>query len=61
MKLYHQLTPHTKNKLKRWVKDLSRSCDINVLEENIGRKISDVPCSNIFTDTSPRQGIQRKE
>ena len=23
-------------------------------EENIGRKISDIPCSNIFTDTSPR-------
>ena len=31
------------------------SCDtIKVLEENIGRKISDIPCSNIFTDMSPR-------
>ena len=27
---------------------------INILEENIGRKISDIPCSNIFTDMSPR-------
>ena len=28
---------------------------MNVLEENIGRKISDIPCSNIFTDMSPRK------
>ena len=27
---------------------------IKFLEENIGRKISDIPCSNIVTDTSPR-------
>ena len=27
---------------------------IKVLEENIGRKISNIPCSNIFTDMSPR-------
>ena len=27
---------------------------IKVLEENIGRKISDIPHSNIFTDMSPR-------
>ena len=25
---------------------------MKVLEENIGSKISDIPCSNIFTDTS---------
>ena len=25
-----------------------------VLEENIGRKISDIPCSNVLTDTSPK-------
>ena len=31
------------------------SCNtIKVLEENIGRKISDIPCSNILTDTSPK-------
>ena len=39
----------------RWIKDLNISCyTIKVLEENIGRKISDIPCSNIFTDMSPR-------
>ena len=27
---------------------------IKVLEENNGRKVSDIPCSNIFTDMSPR-------
>ena len=38
-----------------WIKDLNVSRDtIKILEENIGRKISDIPCSNIFTDMSPR-------
>ena len=27
---------------------------MKVVEENIGRKISDIPCSNILTDTSPK-------
>ena len=27
---------------------------IKILQENIGRKISDISCSSIFTDTSPR-------
>ena len=27
---------------------------IEVLEENTGRKVSDISCSNIFTDMSPR-------
>ena len=54
MKLEHQLTPYTQ-KNSRWIKDLNRSCDtIKVLEENIGRKISDIPHSNILTDMSPR-------
>ena len=36
-------------------KDLNISHDtIKVLEENIGRKISDIPHSNIFTNMSPR-------
>ena len=39
----------------RWIKDLNISHDtIKVLEENIDRKISDIPCSNIFTKMSPR-------
>ena len=53
MKLEHQLTPYTKINL-RWTKDLNICDTIKVLEENIGKKISDIPCSNIFTDMSPR-------
>ena len=34
---------------------------IKVLEENIGRKISDIPHSSIFTDMSPRaRGIKER-
>ena len=37
------------------MKDLNINCDtIHVLEENIGRKISDIPYSNILTDMSPK-------
>ena len=39
----------------RWIKDINIICNtIRVLEENIGRKFSDIPHSNIITDTYPR-------
>ena len=54
MKLDHQLTPYTKIN-SRWIKDLNISCStIKVLEKNIGKKISGIPNSNIFSDMSPR-------
>ena len=53
-KLDHQLTPYRKIN-SRCIKDLNISCNtIKVLEENIDRKISDIPCSNILTDIFPK-------
>ena len=50
----HLFTPYTKINSK-WIKDLNISCDtIKVLVENIGSKVSDIPCSNIFADISPQ-------
>ena len=49
----HKLSPFTKVN-SSWVKDLNISCDtIKAVGEIIGRKTSDIPCSNIFTDIFP--------
>ena len=45
-------SPYTKIN-SRWIKDINCN-SIKVLEENIGRKISDIPRSNILTDMSPK-------
>ena len=59
MKLNYQLIPHTKINSK-WIKDLNISHDtIKVLQEIIDRKISAIPCNNIFTSMSPRDITDR--
>ena len=46
--------PYTKIN-SRWIKDLNINHNtIKVLKKNIGRKISDIPRSNILTDMSPK-------
>ena len=54
-----QLPTYTIHKINsRRVKDINISRDpTKVLEENIGRKISDIPRSSILTDLSPKARI----
>ena len=60
MKLENFLIPHIQINSK-WIKDLNvRPETIKILEENIGRTLFDIDCSNIFLALSP-QAKETKE